>query len=294
MFLWGLARPVPLGLIVGCVVLYFFSTQVEDRVFAAVLALIVSTLSGFVGNVLHKHWSDATEESSLVGRGSSAIRHLGLHLHHLVDLERWASSLASSSTAVNSVQPQVFSELMNRSRLLQQDVLTAIEDWRDLIPAAGIRARIGDIADREADVLRLMAELDELRNQLAATSDADSGELSRLQESIARRDAELADLRRQLREAEREAESTGVPAVALASRPYDARDDRNDFILRMTLAGDRRLTFEDIVSRILYVPEPELRESLDAMVRSGRLRFDEERKTYSLVREPATTAVGAA
>lgn len=155
---------------------------------ASALALVASLASGLLGGRIAQRWGTLTEERVTVARGKTAVRGLKLHLGSVADLERRARGfLARSNTAVPSFSAgMALEEVVGRCRLLQEQVLSSIENWTDIVPEANIKTQIGEITrladendEQVAEVAKLKAELSDSKNQSASAQKSLQTELER-------------------------------------------------------------------------------------------------------------------
>ncbi len=172
---------------------------------AAALTLVASVASGLLGGRAAQRWGSLTEEHVIFARGKGAVRSLKLHLGSVADLERrtrmFLAHCSGEDTGRQTFSPEMaFEEVVGRCGILQEQVLSSIENWTDIVPEADIKTQIGELSrlarekeEQVSEVRRLQAELADSKNQSASTQE-------RLQHELDRKETLLRETQRKLAE----------------------------------------------------------------------------------------------
>jgi hypothetical protein len=102
-------------------------------------------------------WAELSDEKMIDARGRTAIRGLITLLNRLANLERRVTQYLERQNTNNldkEVVRTYFEEVVENYNSLQEDVLSSIEDWADLIPEADIRSEIGVITELKSRVIQ--------------------------------------------------------------------------------------------------------------------------------------------
>jgi hypothetical protein len=198
---------VALGLIVTSYV-----EKLQPGAVSAILTFIISIFSGVIGAVGYKHWNDLNEERVLIARGKSAIRGLILLTQSISALEqRIRAFLGGENKSEQTLTG--YEELLDRFGMLQEQTLSAIEEWKDIIPEAAIKTQIGLITRLKNEKLDLEGQVSEIQKELAATratEDKSGQEVKDLQQRLKATEENLIKVRSALVAKAFELGSSGV------------------------------------------------------------------------------------
>lgn len=279
-FFWTFVHPVPAALLVVGIGLFLYSLSITERAFAGVLSLIVSVASGFLGNVMHKRWSDAMERGPLIERGNTAIRHLTLLMTNVTALRRRVSGHHVTYSKREKPDPLVeiyLSDVEGRCVLLQEAVLSAIEDWKGVIPSADVRTQIGEITEKEMQILALQEERDALDQRLSSHTGQTEEELTGLRHQLAAKNMQLEETVHELGEARRQARASGLPQLdtersQLREASFLSEVIREALVQELTKAGgssDYYHLYREVPGR-----HPEVADAIRRLERSGVIRIE--------------------
>jgi hypothetical protein len=185
-------------------VLFYLLLNQSDRLLIALLTVLVSIASGIIGGIVTKKWDEVTGEAVLVARGKAAIRSLKLLLANTVSLERRVRlylsryNRARKDRAKSDLVPTYLEDVIERCGILEEEVLSSIENWTDIIPEADVRTQIGLISDLKIRVDVLSQEAKALASELVESKGRSEKEIEALKVEKAQKGAELAKARREL------------------------------------------------------------------------------------------------
>lgn len=201
---WSIAFFVPALLLSVTLVL----VDPSDKVIVALLTLLVSLSSGILGGILAKRWDDLSGEQVLVARGKSAIRSLMLLFKNVqilkrrvvVYLQRHTDEEYAGSLSSEVIQTY-FEEVILTCQLIEEKVLSSVDNWQDIIPEADVESQsriIHELAVEQVgltrEILRLGKELEEVEDAKEQTEE----EKERLRTQLRKRQRELSEMERKL------------------------------------------------------------------------------------------------
>jgi len=170
---------------------------------AALFTTLAALSAGVLGAVVTKRWEGATVERALVARGKAAVRGLKLLLAGVVDLEsRACVHLSRQPKPKSNSHPEpvtmALEEIIGRCHALAEEVVSAIENWTDIVPEADIKTQIGVISKLIETRDQLSDELRSLNDKLKAGADKTELELRVVREEVGRTEKELRETVRKL------------------------------------------------------------------------------------------------
>lgn len=203
-FIGIILSPIYLSLLVASILLYLFSIKQTDGTIVAVMTLIVSLFTGILGGIYAKKWDDISSEKVIVARGKSAIRSLKLLFTSTVSLERRVCVYLERCNESNRLNRELvrlhLEDVIERCNLLEEEVLSSIENWTDIIPEADVKTQIGLLSKLKLEVEDRTAELILLNEELEKTKDKSLEDKESLKKEIVNRENELKKTRRELTE----------------------------------------------------------------------------------------------
>lgn len=196
---WAIALfVVATGLAVGSVI------QTEPKV-AALLTFVLSLVTGVLGAVYWQRWQRLSQERTISARGKTAVRSLKLLLGHVGRIERRVRQNLGrfredeEGTITDEVVRTYLEEVIEECGHLEEQVLSAIENWTDLVPEADIRTQIGEITKLRGELRQRSKELQDLEEELEARRETEE-ETERLQLEVEEKQEEVSRLRQKLAE----------------------------------------------------------------------------------------------
>jgi len=170
----------------------------------AILTLIISLFSGLVGGILAKRWDDINETGKLITKGRSAVRGLRYLSNTIATLDRRISVHIHrcSETAEKDVLTEAnFQELDILCNLIQEGAISAIEEWRDIVPeVGGLFTEIGVIGELRNQKGALEVEISEMKTRLSATEEESAEGRANLEAKLANKEKELREVRSELKQ----------------------------------------------------------------------------------------------
>lgn len=173
----------------------------------ALMTFIAAVGAGVLGGVLAKRWSDITEERVIVARGKTAVRGLKLLLSNIAHLEKRARVFLERYTPTGETQRPdettlAFEEVVGRCRVLEEEALSSIENWTDIIPEADVKTQIGVISELHQERENLANGLQDLKAELAESANKGQTEVAALRKQIEDKEALLRTTQRKLAESQ--------------------------------------------------------------------------------------------
>lgn len=211
-----------LGLLLVTVLLA--PTDTTGRVLNATLAVLASLLTGVAGGFLARRWSALGETGMLRAKGEGAVRDLNLiFLNANRLLERVGFFEHRLSNDAGPVLSDNLGELARIADTIREGIANAMEEWKDVVPSADVRAQI---AERRADVslvAKLQAEKKELQAEVEAGATAE--ERQQLIRQIAQLEARGRELRLKMMEQDIEhaRSGTGPLPFRVATKDLDEK-----------------------------------------------------------------------
>jgi hypothetical protein len=179
----------------------------KDRATAAVLTLMVSILSGVLGSIWTNRWGELTAQRVVVARGNAAVRSLKLLFAGIAALERRAREYLQRHVDREEVEPvhgevvkTYLEEVIERCGILEEETLSSIENWTDIVPEADVRTQIGLISELREEVGRRAKDLEQLKKNLEEVKGRSEEAAAKFKEQIAAKEQELLKLRKELSE----------------------------------------------------------------------------------------------
>jgi len=184
------------------------SAVVEDSQSTAVaLTLMSSLIAGIIGGIVTNRWSRIADERSIVARGKVAVRSLKLLLANIVALDRRANVYLTRwktdgerEGLTDAVVATYLEEVIGRCEVLEEEALSSIENWTDIVPEADIRTQVGLISDLKLQVSQLTGDLELLRTEKEGLKGQSEEREQQLRAEIAAKEKELRLTARRLSE----------------------------------------------------------------------------------------------
>lgn len=229
-FLTAIFDPRFLSLFVVTVFLAVALTQQQNQLVVTALTILVSVMSALVGKLYEENWSSLTEETLTAARGKVAVRSLKLLFSKLVGLEhrvlfylwRHAQTLESDNLSPEIIKTYL-EEVVERCKLLQEDALSSIQNWTDIVPEADLRPQIDKITDLRYTAAAKMQQIDALNKNLEEAHKHPEEENTRLRQEKTQLEKELADTKLELRKTTSSFGSL-LSASSLTASPFADQD----------------------------------------------------------------------
>ena len=146
--------------------LFYVSLDESDKLSSALIYLLMTIASAILGGRIAQQWSSIAETGVLVARGKSAVRGLKLLLQNVATLEARIKSFSANKEEIEK-NPEVvkrnYEEATAICGLLQEEVVSSIENWTDIVPDADIKSQIGEISKLKSQIEEREGELTQLK-----------------------------------------------------------------------------------------------------------------------------------
>jgi len=202
-FLGIVAGPWVIALVVVDGFLGWVLTLQTDPIVVSALTLVITLFAGMVGANIMNRWSGLTGESAIKARGQTAVRGLTLLVRSIAALDRRVCEYLgrhNTGELESEVVKTYLEEIIGRCRQLQEEALSAVENWTD-IPGADVKSQIGvitELADRVDVVQGEKTNLEVKLKETQGKSDKSEEDVKALEAQVQEKDAELAKVQRQL------------------------------------------------------------------------------------------------
>lgn len=169
-----------------------------------VLTFIASLTSGILGGLIGKRWDDFVGERVIVTRGKSAVRSLKLLLRNVVALERRVKEYLCrhiDEKERENQTPEVIKtyleEVIARCHVLEEEAISSIENWTDIVPGADIKTQIGVISELTSEIEQLALQRRDLTAELEETKGISDAETKKLRGEIRKKEKELFEAKKE-------------------------------------------------------------------------------------------------
>jgi hypothetical protein len=201
--------PFIIGLTILTFLFYLASTTITpsqtNEMVTVVLTLVSAVFSGFLGAAIEKRWTALTEERILVARGKVAIRSLTLLLSRIRSLElrvqeylnRHNNEKWRENITVEVIKTYL-EEVVQNCRILEDEALSSIDNWKDAIPEADVGIQVGVVSELNLELVRLAEEAKGLRSELEKTKERSEDETKQLKNRLDETVSQLSEARSRL------------------------------------------------------------------------------------------------
>ncbi|NJO03579.1 MAG: hypothetical protein HC880_19550 [Bacteroidia bacterium] len=185
-------------IVIGLIMLSYFSLEGQQAIIAVILALILAVLSGMLGGFIMKKWMDMKNEEALRSRGYHIIRNLNMLIAYAFSMKKrvitYINRLKREEFNYDLIRSH-FEEVAERCDNMFKDLINAIESWQDVIPEANLKQQIATVHSLQREISERVEDLRDLR-KLSDKMDKDMSESDRgkLRLSIERIEVTLLEL----------------------------------------------------------------------------------------------------
>ena len=188
-------------LIATCTFIYY-STQTKETSLIALFTLIISLISGLLGGIIANRWAQMTELKVLVARGKSAIRSLKLILLNISNIEKRTKEYIACVDKDNKEHKLIisnFQEVIEKCNILEEEVISSIENWTDIIPEVGnLKTQIGLVSEMKLRQAELESDILDLNQQITTVKEEESKQKDELQKKLSEKENELSKTKQKL------------------------------------------------------------------------------------------------
>lgn len=174
-----------------------------NKLTSALLFVLVTVAAAMLGARVTQQWSAATEQSIVQARGVAAVRSLKLLLRNIAALESRVRDFRANEAHIadhREVTKRNFEEIRAACIVLQEEAVSSIENWTDIVEEADVRTQIGVITTLKADLDAKANELEGAKADLVRAEGRSSEEKRRLQAHIEQVQSRVTQLQRELLE----------------------------------------------------------------------------------------------
>lgn len=189
--------PWNLILLAAIVALLVYAANSKQPGVVALLQILVSLVSAVLGGRIVRYVDSLVEGSVLVARGRTAVRSLKLLLRSVSSLEERVQTFlvgADEASGSNVVTKRNYEEVISSCRLIQEETVSSIENWTDIVAEADIESLIGVITSLRQQVAVTGVELQELRENFGRVAEVTSEQT----QAIVDKENELMQVKAQL------------------------------------------------------------------------------------------------
>jgi len=168
---------------------------------SALLFVLLTVAASVLGARVAQLWSAITEQSVVQARGIAAVRSLKLLLRNIAALESRAREFRANEAHIASnaeVTKRNFEEVRAACIVLQEEAVSSIENWTDIVEEADVRTQIGVITTLKADLDARTLELASAKDTLEKKEGQSAEAKKRLQEDIAKMQERVTELQREV------------------------------------------------------------------------------------------------
>jgi hypothetical protein len=172
-----------------------------SKLTTALLSVLLTVAAAVLGARVTQQWSAITEQSVVQARGVAAVRSLKLLLRNIAALENRVSGFRAHETHITKhteVTKRNYEEIRAACIVLQEEAVSSIENWTDIVEEADVRTQIGVITSLKADLEAKATELEAAKVELTKTEGRSVEESRRLQAHIEQVQSRVAELQREL------------------------------------------------------------------------------------------------
>ena len=196
-------EPVNLTLFIGLAILFYLSPPTQNGALASLIFVLITIGAAILGARVTKQLSESAGESLMKARGRLSVRSLSILLRNIAAFERRVKLFHDAEEHIQK-HPEVtkrnYEEALGICVQLEEQVVSSIENWTDIVPEADIKTQIGLISDLRSNLEATTNELATARATLEREKGSAGARTSSLLETVTRLQGELEQQKRELRE----------------------------------------------------------------------------------------------
>jgi hypothetical protein len=202
-FIGIILDPWNLLAIVGLVLLFSVSSPGLNALTSGLISTLITFASAILGGRMTKQWVDITEGGIVIARGKAAVRSLKLLLRNTAALEARVVNFLSRKEEFEK-HPEVtkrnYEEIIETCNLLEEETVSSIENWTDIVPEADIKTQIGIISELKNTLSEKESDRQKLNQQLEDAKGQSEQERTKLKDEIKKKEKQITDLTREIAE----------------------------------------------------------------------------------------------
>lgn len=211
--------PGIVGLALIGVAIFFEPQAAGGRAIEATLSLLAMILTGAAGGDAARRWAAFKESGELRVRGENAVRGLN---QVFLGSDRLMARLKCfkervSEEMMQPVDVDNLEELLGLAGSIREGIADAMEQWKDVVPSADLRAQIAERVAQVSRVAELREEIDETKAELAEARESNAEKAAKLEDQLDRLNTLEEKVKEQLRRAEIQRASSGIGGLGLLS-----------------------------------------------------------------------------
>lgn len=145
-FRYAIFQPEILFSSIVAVLLFVMLYNQADKVIVATFTVLFSICTTTLGMFLNKNWEELNQEDRLESRGIISVRNLKLLLMNIDSLDHRAQEyLERCGDDGNDLYLTYLEEIILRCNWLEVAVMSAIQNWTDIIPNAEIKDYVDNV-----------------------------------------------------------------------------------------------------------------------------------------------------
>jgi len=177
------------------------SSHAENTTLKPILIFLVAILSGLIGGIFMRKWTDLHDEILVIDRGKLAIKSLKLIYFNLVRTERrtkvYLRRLNENKSDFELIKSNI-EEIVEKCKMLEEECITAIGDWSDLIGDANAKTVIANIYYLEEKKDAIKKEIKELEKEIVNNPELQGKEGEIVKNKLEQKEFEINELNAKL------------------------------------------------------------------------------------------------
>ena len=174
---WGafwivLTDPWVVCLLVGSGLLFWLAQKPLQGSSGALVQLLLAASTGVLGGRVASMINTVTGETILRGRGTVAVRMLNVLLKNIDSIEQRTASFlrgARDNEQGGAITERNYEELISWLRALQDQAMSSIDNWTDIVPEARITAENAVLSKVKSLLEERESEVNAVRQELELT-----------------------------------------------------------------------------------------------------------------------------
>ncbi len=169
-----------------------------DKSIIVLLTVLISLSSASAGSIIAKNIIELKGEDLIKARGKVSIRSLKLILGNLHSFSKRIESQINGNE--NEIEKYKNRDILERLTILEEEVLSSIENWNDIIPEADVSSQIGIISSLRMELQNKEKEKKAIINSLSSETEKTIEEKNQLACRLENLEQELAESKKLLYE----------------------------------------------------------------------------------------------
>ncbi len=165
------------------------------------IILLIALISALLGGFFIKKWMDIHNEYLIINRGESSIKNLKLLYFNLLRVEKRIKTFIKKLDEKDpsyELHLTFFEELLDKCKILQEECITSISSWSDVIRDADAKTmltRLNKLKERKNNITR---EIFELKKNFFESDAGERGTEEQFHKQLDQREFDLKELTKQI------------------------------------------------------------------------------------------------